>query len=96
MRITNQLESKGEARLGRYTIRTWWSGHGTQLVSAVSLRTKDLHDAQIFGIAVGLLRNKPASPVSLHSINLLAFAFRSVSLETVSLKMTGLFLSFYF
>jgi hypothetical protein len=47
IRINNQPETKEEARTGRYTIRTWWSGHGTQLVSAVSLRTKDLRDAQL-------------------------------------------------
>ena len=47
MRINNQPETKEDPYLGRYTIRTWRSGHGTQLVSAVSLRTKDLHDAQL-------------------------------------------------
>jgi hypothetical protein len=47
MRTDNQPETKEEARTGRYTIRTWWSGHGKQLVSAVSLRTKDSRDAQL-------------------------------------------------
>jgi hypothetical protein len=47
MRIDNQPETKEDSRTGRYTIRTWWSGHGKQLVSAVSLRTKDSRDAQL-------------------------------------------------
>jgi hypothetical protein len=34
MRINNQPETKEDAPLGRYTIRTWWWGHATQLVSA--------------------------------------------------------------
>jgi len=46
MRIDNKLETKEEPRTGRYTIRTFWSAHGTQLISAVSLRTKDSRDAQ--------------------------------------------------
>lgn len=46
MRIDNKPETKEEPRTGRYTIRTFWSAHGTQLVSAVSLRTKDSRDAQ--------------------------------------------------
>ena len=46
MRIDNKPETKEEPRTGRYTIRTFWSAHGTQIVSAVSLRTKDSRDAQ--------------------------------------------------
>jgi hypothetical protein len=46
MRIDNQPETKEEARTGRYTIRTFWSAHGTQLISAISLRTKDSRDGQ--------------------------------------------------
>ena len=46
MPINNQPEPKEDARLGRYTIRTFWSGNGTQLVSAVSFRTNDSRDAQ--------------------------------------------------
>ena len=46
MRIDNKLETKEEPRTGRYTIRTFWSADGTQLISAVSLRTKDSRDAQ--------------------------------------------------
>jgi hypothetical protein len=46
MRIDNKPETKEESRTGRYTIRTFWSAHGTQLVSAISLRTKDSRDAQ--------------------------------------------------
>jgi hypothetical protein len=47
IRINNQPETKEEPRTGRYAIRIWWSGNGTQLVSAVSLRTKDSCDAQL-------------------------------------------------
>jgi hypothetical protein len=47
MRIDNQPETKEDTRAGRYTIRTWWSNHGTQLISAVSFRTKDSRDAQL-------------------------------------------------
>jgi hypothetical protein len=46
MRIDNKPETKEEPRIGRYTIRTFWSAHGTQLVSAISLRTKDSRVAQ--------------------------------------------------
>ena len=46
MRIDNKPETKEEARTGRYTIRTFWSAHGTQLVSTISLRTKDSREAQ--------------------------------------------------
>jgi hypothetical protein len=46
MRIDNKPETKEESRTGRYTIRTFWSADGTQLISAVSLRTKDSRDAQ--------------------------------------------------
>jgi len=46
MRIDNKPETKEEPRTGRYTIRTFWSAHGTQLVSTISLRTKDSRDAQ--------------------------------------------------
>ena len=46
MRIDNKPETKEDARTGRYTIRTWWAAHGTQLISAVSLRTKDSRDGQ--------------------------------------------------
>jgi len=47
LRINSQPETKEDSPTGRYTIRTWWSANGTQLVSAVSLRTKDLHDAHL-------------------------------------------------
>jgi hypothetical protein len=46
MRIDNKPETKEESRTGRYTIRTFWSADGTQLISAVSLRTKDSRAAQ--------------------------------------------------
>jgi hypothetical protein len=46
MRIDNKPETKEDSRTGRYTIRTFWSGDGKQLISAVSLRTKDSRDAQ--------------------------------------------------
>jgi hypothetical protein len=46
MRIDNKPETKEDARTGRYTIRTWWAANRTQLISAVSLRTKDSRDGQ--------------------------------------------------
>ena len=45
--IDNKPESQQDSLLGRYTIRTFWSGNGAQLVSAVSLHTKDGRDAQV-------------------------------------------------
>jgi hypothetical protein len=48
MRIDNKPETKEEARTGRYTIRTFWSAHGTQLVSTISLRTKDSRERPIY------------------------------------------------
>ena len=47
MWIDNKPEIQEDSTLGRYTIRTFWSGNGTQLLSAVSLRTKDSKDAQV-------------------------------------------------
>jgi hypothetical protein len=47
MRIDNKPEPKEDSLIGRYTVRTFWSGAGTQLVSAISLRTKDSRDAQL-------------------------------------------------
>ena len=47
MRIDNQPETKQESRTGRYTIRTFWAGNGTQLNSAIDFRTKDSRDAQL-------------------------------------------------
>ena len=46
MRIDNKPQTKEEPRTGRYTIRTFWSAHGTQLISAISLRTRDSRDGQ--------------------------------------------------
>jgi hypothetical protein len=45
--IDNKPQSQEDSLLGRYTIRTYWSGNGAQLVSAVSLHTKDKRDAQV-------------------------------------------------
>jgi hypothetical protein len=47
MRINNQPEPKEDSRTGRYTIRTFWSGNGTQLNSVIAFRTKDSRDAQL-------------------------------------------------
>jgi hypothetical protein len=47
MRIDDKPEPKEDSLIGRYTIRTFWSGNGTQLVSAISLRTRDSRDAQL-------------------------------------------------
>ena len=45
--IDNKPQSQEDSLLGRYTIRTFWSGNGAQLLSAVSLHTKDGRDAQV-------------------------------------------------
>jgi hypothetical protein len=47
MPINNQPETKEGSMTGRYTIRTFWSGNGTQLNSDISFRTKDSRDAQL-------------------------------------------------
>jgi hypothetical protein len=47
MRIDNKPERKEDSLFGRYTIRTFWSGDETQVVSAISLRTKDSRDGQM-------------------------------------------------
>jgi hypothetical protein len=47
MRIDNRPEIKEDNRTGRYTIRTFWGGNGTQLNSAIDFRTKDSRDAQL-------------------------------------------------
>lgn len=47
MPINNQPETKEDSRTGKYTIRTFWAGNGTQLNSAISFRTKDSRDAQL-------------------------------------------------
>lgn len=47
MRINNQPETKESSRTGRYTIRTFWDGNGTQLNSVIDFRTKDSRDAQL-------------------------------------------------
>jgi hypothetical protein len=47
MPINNQPEAKEDSRNGKYTIRTFWAGNGTQLNSAISFRTKDSRDAQL-------------------------------------------------
>ena len=47
IRLDNKPETKTEALTGPYTIRSRWSAHGTQLVSTISFRTKDGHDAQL-------------------------------------------------
>jgi polyisoprenoid-binding protein YceI len=46
MHIDSQPEMKEDSRTGRYTIRTFWSGNGAQLISDVVFRTKDSRDAQ--------------------------------------------------
>ena len=47
MRINNRPETKEDSRTGRYTIRTFWDGNGTQLNSVIDFRTKDSRDAQL-------------------------------------------------
>ncbi len=46
MRIDNKPETNEDPRMGRYTIRTFWSDNGTKLVSAISFQTKDSRNAQ--------------------------------------------------
>ncbi|MBV8100711.1 MAG: hypothetical protein JOZ31_16310 [Verrucomicrobia bacterium] len=46
-RIRHRPETKEDSRTGRYTIRTFWAGNGTQLNSAIDFRTKDSRDAQL-------------------------------------------------
>jgi hypothetical protein len=50
IRLDNKAETKTEALTGPYTISNRWSAHGTQLVSTISFRTKDGHDAQLIVI----------------------------------------------
>ena len=45
--IDNKPESQQYSLLGRYTIRTFWAANGAQLVSDVSLHTKDGRAAQV-------------------------------------------------
>jgi len=47
IRLDDKPETRTEALTGPYTIRSRWSAHGTQLVSTISFRTKDGHDAQL-------------------------------------------------
>ena len=47
MQINNRPETKEDSVTGRYTIRTFWAGNGTQLNSAIDFRTKDSRDAQL-------------------------------------------------
>jgi hypothetical protein len=47
IRLDNQPETRTEALTGPYTIRTRWSPNGAQLISTISFRTKDGHDAQL-------------------------------------------------
>ena len=47
MRIDNKPERKEDSLFGPYTMRTFWSRDETQLVSAISLRTKDSRDGQM-------------------------------------------------
>jgi len=47
IRLDDKPETQTEALTGPYTIRSRWSAHGTQLVSTISFRTKDGHDAQL-------------------------------------------------
>ena len=47
MHINNRPETKEESRTGKYTIRTFWAGNGTQLNSVIAFRTKESRDAQL-------------------------------------------------
>jgi len=47
IRIDNKPEIQQDSLLGQYTIRSYWSESGTQLISDISFRTKDSRDAQM-------------------------------------------------
>src|SRR5258708_37462141 len=47
MRINNQPEPKEDSRTGRYTIRMFWFGNGSQLNAVIAFRAKDSRDAQL-------------------------------------------------
>ena len=47
IRIDNKPEIQQDSLLGRYTIRSYWSESGTQLISDISFRTKESRDAQM-------------------------------------------------
>jgi hypothetical protein len=47
IRTDNKPEIQQDSLLGRYTIRSFWSQNGTQLISDISFRTKDSRDAQM-------------------------------------------------
>jgi hypothetical protein len=47
IRIDNKPEIQQDSLLGRYTIRTFWSENGMQLISVISFHTKDSRDAQL-------------------------------------------------
>ena len=47
IRTDDTPEIQQNSLLGRYTIRTFWSENGMQLISDISFRTKDSRDAQM-------------------------------------------------
>jgi hypothetical protein len=47
LRLDGTPEIQEDSLLGRYTIPTFWSEDGTQLISDISFRTKDSRDAQM-------------------------------------------------
>ena len=47
IRIDNKPETQQDSLLGRYTIRTFWSENGMQLISVISFHTKDSRDTQL-------------------------------------------------
>lgn len=47
IRIDNKPEIQENSLLGQYTIRSFWSENGKQLISVLSFQTKDSRDAQM-------------------------------------------------
>jgi hypothetical protein len=47
LRLDGRPEIKTEKRTGPYTIRTWWSHHGKELISTSTFRTKDSKNAEL-------------------------------------------------
>jgi hypothetical protein len=47
LHLDNRLEKNNEQLIGPYTVRTRWSGDGTQLLSDIDFRTKSGHNARL-------------------------------------------------
>jgi hypothetical protein len=63
VRIDNKPEVQQDSLLGRYTIRTFWSENGRQLISAVSLHAKESRDAHVTIFRERRRRNAQGAPL---------------------------------